>query len=75
MLKEFEGKTEKEAIDRAIDELGIDREEFDVEIVETSKKGIIFKKGSVKIRGPCLRRGFRGDAGPPAGKRRRRRQP
>jgi spoIIIJ-associated protein len=50
MLKEFEGKTEKEAIDRAIDELGIDREEFDVEIVETSKKGIIFKKGSVKIR-------------------------
>lgn len=50
MYKEFEGKTEKEAIDRAIDELGIDREEFDVEIVETSKKGLLFKKGVVKIR-------------------------
>ncbi len=50
MYKDFEGKTEKEAIDNAIDELGIDREEFDVEIVETSKKGIIFKKGMVKIR-------------------------
>jgi spoIIIJ-associated protein len=48
--REFEGKTEKEAIDRAIDDLGIDREEFDVEIVETSKKGLIFKKGTVKIR-------------------------
>ncbi len=50
MYREFEGKTEKEAIDRAIDDLGIDREEFDVEIVETSKKGLIFKKGTVKIR-------------------------
>ena len=50
MYREFEGKTEKEAIDKAIDDLGIDREEFDVEIVETSKKGLIFKKGTVKIR-------------------------
>ncbi len=50
MFKEFEGKTEQEAIDYAIDELGIDREEFDVEIVETSKKGLLFKKGLVKIR-------------------------
>ncbi len=50
MYREFEGKTEKEAIDRAIDGLGIDREEFDVEIVETSTKGLIFKKGTVKIR-------------------------
>jgi spoIIIJ-associated protein len=49
MVKEFEGATEKEAIDNAIASLGIDREEFDVEIVEASKKGI-FKKGSVKIR-------------------------
>ncbi|RKX74054.1 MAG: protein jag [Spirochaetes bacterium] len=50
MIREFEGKTEKEAIDKAIAELGIDREEFDVEILETSKKGLLFRKGTVKIR-------------------------
>lgn len=50
MYRDFEGKTEKEAIDKAISDLGIDREEFDVEIVETSKKGLLFKKGTVKIR-------------------------
>ena len=31
MIREFEGKTEKEAIDNAIQELGLEREEFDVE--------------------------------------------
>lgn len=46
---EFEGKTEKEAIDKAILELGLERGEFDVEILETSKKGL-FKKGNVKIK-------------------------
>jgi len=50
VIKEFEGKTEKEAIDRAMEELGIDKEEFDVEIIETTRKGLIFKKGGVKIR-------------------------
>ncbi|MCL1817550.1 MAG: protein jag [Spirochaetaceae bacterium] len=50
MIKEFEGKTEKEAIDRAIDALGLDRDEFDVEIVETQKSGFLFKKGKVVIR-------------------------
>ncbi len=50
MVMEFEGKTEKEAIDRAISELGLDRDEFDVEIVEASKKGLFFKKGNVKIK-------------------------
>ncbi|MEW5816474.1 MAG: RNA-binding cell elongation regulator Jag/EloR [Spirochaetota bacterium] len=50
MVKEFEGRTEKEAIDKAIAELGLERDAFDVEIVETSKKGILFKKGVVKIR-------------------------
>ncbi len=49
MVKEFEGKTEKDAIDNAIAALSLDREEFDVEIVESSKKGF-FKKGAVKIR-------------------------
>ena len=49
MIKEFEGKTEKEAIDKAVEELGIDREEFDVEIVDKPKSGI-FRKGNVKIK-------------------------
>ena len=50
MVREFEGKTEKEAIDRAIEELNLDREEFDVEIMEAQKKGILFRKGPVRIR-------------------------
>lgn len=50
MIREFEGKTEKEAIDTAIEELGLNREEFDVEILDSSKKGLLFRKGSVKIR-------------------------
>ena len=50
MVMEFEGKTEKEAIEKAIAELGLERDEFDVEIVETSKKGIFFKKGNVRIK-------------------------
>ncbi|MDR1932252.1 MAG: protein jag [Spirochaetales bacterium] len=50
MIKEFEGKTEKEAIDKAIDALGLERDEFDVEIVETQKSGFLFKKGKVIIR-------------------------
>ena len=49
MYKEFEGRTEQEAIDKAIDELGLEREDFDVEIVSSQKKGL-FKKGSVTIR-------------------------
>lgn len=50
MVREFEGKTEKEAIDLAARELGLDRDEFDVEIVEAQKNGFLFKKGKVKIR-------------------------
>ena len=50
MVREFEGKTEKEAIDRAISELNLDREEFDVEIVESQKKGVLFRRGPVRIR-------------------------
>lgn len=49
MIREFEGKSEKEAIDNAVNELQLDREEFDVEIVESTKGGI-FKKGNVKIK-------------------------
>ena len=49
MIKEFEGKSEQEAIDKAIADLNLDREEFDVEIVETSRRSL-FRKGPVKIR-------------------------
>ena len=30
MIREFEGKTEQEAIDMAISELGLERDDFDV---------------------------------------------
>ena len=48
MKKEYEGRTEQEAIDKAIRELGLDRDQFDVEIIEKEKKGL-FRKGNVKI--------------------------
>ena len=46
---EFEGRTEKEAIDRAAGELGLEKDDFDVEILET-QKGTLFKKGLVRIK-------------------------
>jgi len=48
MIYEFEGRTEKEAIDKAAAELGMEKDEFDVEILETQRSGL-FKKGYVKI--------------------------
>ena len=48
MTYEFEGKTEKEAIEMAVNELGLERDQFDVKILETQKNSI-FKKGYVKI--------------------------
>ena len=48
MIYEFEGRTEKEAIDRAAEELVIEKDAFDVEILETQRAGL-FKKGYVKI--------------------------
>ncbi len=49
MTYEFEGKTEKEAIERAAAELGLESDQFDVEILETQKNSL-FKKGYVRIR-------------------------
>ncbi|MCL2801729.1 MAG: protein jag [Treponema sp.] len=46
---EFEGRTEKEAIDRAAGELGLEKDDFDVEILETQKSSL-FKKGLVRIK-------------------------
>lgn len=49
MVQEFEGRSEKEAIDAAVEELGLERDGFDVEVLE-SQAGGIFKKGKVRIR-------------------------
>jgi spoIIIJ-associated protein len=49
MTYEYEGKTEKEAIEIAAEELNLERNQFDVEILE-SQKNTLFKKGYVKIR-------------------------
>jgi len=49
MIREFEGKTESEAIENAVNELGLQQDDFEVEIVN-SEKGFLFKKGITKIR-------------------------
>lgn len=49
MIREFEGKTEQEAINKAIEELHIERDDFDVEVVDNGRRGL-FKKGNVIIR-------------------------
>ena len=49
MTYEYEGKTEKEAIELAAADLSLERDQFDVEILET-QKNTLFKKGYVKIR-------------------------
>ena len=49
MVYEFEGKTEKEAIEAAADELGLEKDDFDVEIIESQRRGL-FKKAPVRIR-------------------------
>ncbi|MDY5931426.1 MAG: RNA-binding cell elongation regulator Jag/EloR [Candidatus Ornithospirochaeta sp.] len=49
MFSDFEGRTEQEAIEKAIEELKLDRDDFDVEVLENTKKGL-FKKSYVRIR-------------------------
>ncbi|MDR0450462.1 MAG: protein jag [Treponema sp.] len=67
MVYEFEGRTEKEAIDRAAAELGLEKNDFDIEILETQRQGL-FKKGYVKIQvhtdKPVAARAGGGGAGP-----------
>ncbi|MDC7218853.1 MAG: protein jag [Spirochaetales bacterium] len=50
MIKEFEGKTEKDAIQKAVSELGLTQDQFEVEILSAEKSGFLFKKGAVRIR-------------------------
>ena len=49
MYKDFEGRTEEEARNKAIEELNLKGEDFDVEVIETVKQGL-FKKPMCKIR-------------------------
>ena len=49
MTRDFEGKTEQDAINQAIEALHIEREDFDVEILDNGRRGL-FQKANVKIR-------------------------
>ncbi|TFG83570.1 MAG: protein jag [Spirochaetales bacterium] len=49
MIYEFEGRTEEEAIETAAGELGLARDEFDVEIVESQRGGFL-KKGKTVVK-------------------------
>lgn len=49
-IREFEGKNEEEAINKAIESLGLNRDEIDVEIVEAKKAPFLFGGGKVRIR-------------------------
>ena len=49
MVYEYEGKTERDEIDKAVAELGLESDQFDVEIIEIQKNSL-FKKGYAKIR-------------------------
>jgi len=62
MVYEFEGRTEKEAIDKAAEELGLQKDDFDVEILENQRSGL-FKKGYVKIQVHTNQSGAERDSG------------
>lgn len=50
MTYEFEGKTEREAIDTAVAELELDRDKFDIEIIDSGKSGFLGMGKRVRIR-------------------------
>ncbi len=50
MVKEYEARTEREAIEKAVSDLGMEQDQFDVEILESEQYGFFFKRGMVKIR-------------------------
>ena len=50
MVREFEGRTEQEAIDAAVEALGLERHEFEVEIIDSQKGGLFGRGRSVRIR-------------------------
>ncbi len=50
MTYEFEGKTEREAIDNAVAELELERDKFDIEVLESQKTGFLGIGKRVRIR-------------------------
>ena len=50
MVREFEGKTETEAIDAAARELGLEPHQFEVELLDQQKVGLFGRSKSVRIR-------------------------
>ena len=50
MVKEYEAKTEREAIEKAAADLGMEQDQFDVEILESEQHGFFFKRGTVRIK-------------------------
>ena len=44
MVKEYEGKTEREAIEKAAADLGLNQDQFDVEIVESEQHGFFLRE-------------------------------
>ena len=50
MVHEFEGKTEKEAIELAVKELGLERDQFDVELLDAEKAGFLSLQKKVRIK-------------------------
>ena len=50
IVREYEGKTEKEAIDAAVQDLGLGREAFDVEILDSQRSGFLNMAKKVRIR-------------------------
>lgn len=49
MVREFEGRTEQEAIDAAVEALGLESHEFEVEILSTKSGGLFGRNKSVRI--------------------------
>ncbi|POR05362.1 single-stranded DNA-binding protein [Alkalispirochaeta sphaeroplastigenens] len=49
MVQEFEGRTEQDAIDAAVEALGLEAHEFEVEIVSTRSGGLFGRNKAVRI--------------------------
>jgi len=50
MVREFEGRSEREAVENAVEALGITRDQFDVEVINTEKGGFFGTRRKVTIR-------------------------